>query len=202
MVSFVHEWDVEDDGRSSPVEQTVFFGANDARLPDTTGPAQSVALEEYEKNLAAIITHPAVKAHNPRVMLITPPPVDERLCEAGDLLKGIDEVRRTAENTASYAAAARRVGEELGVPVLDLWSSFMSAAGWSAGEPLPGSQVVARNVLLNELLHDGLHFNPKGYKILFEEMMKLVAETWPDQVPDMLPFVLPAWDSATAWQDD
>ncbi|TKA59751.1 hypothetical protein B0A49_10653 [Cryomyces minteri] len=136
---------------------TVFFGANDARLPDTTGPAQSVALEEYEKNLAAIITHPAVKAHNPRVMLITPPPVDERLCEAGDLLKGIDEVRRTAENTASYAAAARRVG---------------------------------------------LHFNPKGYKILFEEMMKLVAETWPDQVPDMLPFVLPAWDSATAWQDD
>lgn len=40
----------------------------------------------------------------------------------------------------------------------------------------------------------GLHLAPAGYRVLFEETMKLIQETWPDQVPEKLPRPFPAWD--------
>jgi hypothetical protein len=46
----------------------------------------------------------------------------------------------------------------------------------------------------------GLHFNPAGYDILFQETMKLIAERWPDQMPDELAMVLPRWNDADAWK--
>lgn len=46
----------------------------------------------------------------------------------------------------------------------------------------------------------GLHFEPEGYRILFEELMKVVAEQWPDQVPEELPMVFPAWNDQEAWK--
>ncbi|KAK4983844.1 hypothetical protein LTR50_006971 [Elasticomyces elasticus] len=178
---------------------TIFFGANDARLPNTLGYAQTVPLETYKQQLIEIATNPAIKTHNPHMILITPPPIDERLCEATDAAKGINQVRRTAENTARYAEAVREVGEQLNVPVLDIWKAFMQRAGWSEGQPLPGSKDVERNAVLTELMHDGLHFNPAGYRVLFDELMKLIERTWPDQMPDKLPFLLPPWDDADAW---
>jgi hypothetical protein len=30
--------------------------------------------------------------------------------------------------------------------------------------------------------------------------MKLIAERWPDQMPDELSFVLPRWNDAKAWK--
>jgi hypothetical protein len=46
----------------------------------------------------------------------------------------------------------------------------------------------------------GLHFNPAGYDVLFQELVKLIAERWPDQVPEKLPMVLPAWNDPQAWE--
>lgn len=63
---------------------------------------------------------------------------------------------RTAEHTKLYADACCEIGEELGVPVIDLWSVFMAEAGWRKGEPLPGSIKTERNKVLGELLHDGM----------------------------------------------
>jgi hypothetical protein len=48
--------------------------------------------------------------------------------------------------------------------------------------------------------HAGLHFHPAGYKILYQEVTKLIAELWPDQVAEKLPTVLPAWNDAEAWK--
>jgi len=45
----------------------------------------------------------------------------------------------------------------------------------------------------------GLHLSPAGYEILFQELMKVVGERWPDQSPDKLPMVLPPWNDAEAW---
>jgi hypothetical protein len=47
----------------------------------------------------------------------------------------------------------------------------------------------------------GLHFNPAGYEILFQEVNKLIEQKWPDQTPEKLPMVLPAWNVAEAWKD-
>jgi len=168
--------------------------------------------------LKKIVKNAAVQAHNPRVVMITAPPVDEYQLWFADQAKGRPQPSRTAERTKSYADAAREAGNELGAAVLDIWTLFMTKAGWSQGKPLPGSRDVPQNSVLMDLLHDGtlrrvpttefspltlpsgLHLNPSGYRIIHDELLKLVAATWPDQTPERLPFVLPAWDDPDQWK--
>lgn len=134
--------------------QTVFFGANDACLPGSaTG--QHVPLNEYRKNLRDILQHSSVVAQKPRLILLTPPPVNEYQLEEADLVCGIQDPRRTAAHTKEYADACRQVGAEVGVVVLDVWSIFMAKTGWKEGEPLIGSKTIARNEVLEKLLKDG-----------------------------------------------
>ena len=46
----------------------------------------------------------------------------------------------------------------------------------------------------------GLHFHPAGYEILYQEVTKLIAELWPDQVAEKLHTVLPGWNDEAAWK--
>ncbi|KAL9083772.1 MAG: hypothetical protein Q9165_008382 [Trypethelium subeluteriae] len=166
---------------------TIFFGANDARLPNQYASPQHISPEQYRENLEQIIQHPAVKAQSPRIILITPPPIDEYLVEIADRAKGFDEKRRTAENTRRYADIVKEVGKENNVAVLDLWTALMLEAGWSDNEPLLGSKKLPKNPKMEKMLHDGIHFNPEAYKVLYTKLMDLISETWPDQVPEKLP---------------
>ena len=191
--------------------KAVFFGANDACLPGSSND-QHVPLDQFKNNLKAILTHPGVVAQKPRLILITPPPVNEDRLEECDLVKGLTDPRRTAEHTKKYADATCDVGAELGVVVFDIWSLFMAKAGWKAGEPLVGSKKVARNAILDKLLVDGqslgnsqvlsaklatgLHFLPAAYKLMYESMMDLIRREWPDQDPESLYHVFPAWTEA------
>lgn len=102
-----------------------------------------------------MLEHPMVKAQRPRIILITPAPVDEYRLEECDKEKGVQEIRRTAEHTKRYADACREIGQEHGVVILDLWSIFMAKAGWKGGMPLYGSKEVERSAVFGELLHDG-----------------------------------------------
>lgn len=52
---------------------------------------------------------------------------------------------------------------------------------------------------LLELMCSGLHLTPKAYKIVMEELMNLIASAYPDQLPEKLPLVLPAWNDEDAW---
>ena len=112
-------------------------------------------LNDYKQYLKAIAQHPSVAAHNPRLILITPPPINEYKLEESDLVKGLTDPRRTAEHTKKYADACREVAKELGVAVLDIWSIMMAKAGWREGQPLPGSKDVERNEVLEGMLIDG-----------------------------------------------
>jgi lysophospholipase L1-like esterase len=131
-------------------------------------------------------------------------------------------VTRVASATKDYADAACEVGAKLNLPVVNLWRAFMEKAGlkvdaWALGDPIPGSLGVPQNDALVELMYDGmeaglrqtsssltdytgLHLNPAGYEIFFQELMKVIAERWPDQLPDKLPMVLPAWNDAEGWR--
>ena len=91
---------------------TVFFGANDACVP---GHPQHVPLPTYISSLREIISYKGLNSHDTKIILITPPPVDEWQMGNND---------RTAEHTAKYASACRNLGEELELPVLDLWMRF------------------------------------------------------------------------------
>ncbi|KAI4274719.1 MAG: hypothetical protein LQ337_003718 [Flavoplaca oasis] len=176
----------------------VFFGANDACLPGSDS-GQHIPLDIYKQNLREIIKHPCVTAQKTRLILVTPPPIDEYSLEISDAAKGILGVRRTAEHTKLYADACQEVGRDLSLPdlaVLDLWSIFMDAAGHEPGKPLPGSKKTLKSPVLGQLLSDGLHFNPEAYKILFESTMDVVKRHWPDEDPNNLQFVHPSWQVA------
>jgi hypothetical protein len=136
-------------------------GANDSRLPDTPGgPQQNVPLDLFTSNLHAILSHPHLTGRpDLRIVLITPPPVDERMLRAADSgnIPGYDGLRRTAETTARYVEAVRQVGKERGVQVCDVWSAMMREAGWEEGstEKLPGCEDAEENAVLRRFFSDG-----------------------------------------------
>ena len=121
---------------------------------------------------------------------------------------------RTAENTKRYADTCREVGQEIGVPVVDLWQAFMRAAGWREGQPLVGSLKGERSEVLESLLIDGelsrcphtlldylsvflgLHFRPEGYRLMYLTVTKFVQENLPEHAPDEIPYVYPVWEQA------
>jgi hypothetical protein len=41
------------------------------------------------------------------------------------------------------------------VACVDLWTAFMSKAGWQPGDPLYGSQDLPENNAIRRLIHDG-----------------------------------------------
>lgn len=182
----------------------IFFGANDAALPQKHN-SQHIPLSEYKANIEKLITHPLIKAHAPRIILVTPGPVNEHKTWPHDREKGMRSVSRVAAITKSYADGAAAVGTKLGIPVVNLWKAFMTRAGWTEEwkdtEPLPGSLDREENEVLRELMYDGLHFNPEGYKILFREVMEVIEREWPAQKPERLPMVLPAWSDGKAWEE-
>lgn len=69
----------------------------------------------------------------------------------------------------------------------------MSSVGWKEGQPLVGSRDLPENAKFASLFTDGLHLAANGYRIVFEEVMKTIQESWPDQVPENLPYVFPPW---------
>jgi hypothetical protein len=101
-----------------------------------------------------MIQHKLVVAHSPRIVLITPPPLDERKQGAIDIAKGFNP-RRSAENTRLYADAVKEVADDLGLPVCDLWTRCMEIAGWQPGETLPGSRDLPPNQMFDDLMVDG-----------------------------------------------
>lgn len=186
---------------------TFWYGANDARLPNTPGePQQHIPLDEYIENTKTMITHPDVRGHEGiRLILITPPAVDERQCLAADKANNPnngDIIRRKANVTRDYAAAIVKLGQETNVQVLDLWSIMVRRAGGAVEDPVPtGAMEMPQNEVLQSYLLDGLHLSPEGYKVLYDEFMGLIRRVWPDQNPDGLPFILPRWD-ASVWRRD
>ncbi|ATY64775.1 GDSL Lipase Acylhydrolase family [Cordyceps militaris] len=181
-------------------EQTraILFGSNDACLPDAAN-GQHVPLDQYKKNLVQLVTHPALEAHKPRLLLVTPPPIEERRLDHRVKSQGYLKLNRSNVVTKQYADAAREVAKEMKVGCVDLWTAFMSKAGWKPGDPLYGSQDLPENDVIRALIHDGLHFTPEAYEIFYEEVIKVISTTWPDEMPEKLPYIIPAWDDGAAW---
>ena len=160
---------------------TVFFGANDACLP---GSAQHVPINEYAACIRCILQHDLVRKQGTKLVLIIPAPVDEYQ---------LSNNQRTATNTKAYADVCRQVGQELRLPMVDLWSLFMKKAGWDGESELVGSRKCERSKVLGDLLLDGLHFTAKAYSILLRELMNVIHEELPGQKPERMRMVFPAW---------
>ncbi|KAM0874336.1 hypothetical protein ACQ4PT_037495 [Festuca glaucescens] len=168
---------------ADPAAVTVFFGANDASLPDQQQAHQHVPLEEYQTNLRAICAYFKVAAiHTPSwntvclllqllirglvlqnkwpsaaIILITPPPIHEpaRIRDMYGDNAPSRQPERTNEAAGTYAQACIAVAKELDHPVIDIWTQMQQFPDWQTSA-----------------LCDGLHFTPFGNKILFDEVLK------------------------------
>ncbi|XP_056175758.1 GDSL esterase/lipase At5g45920 isoform X2 [Syzygium oleosum] len=142
----------------APLAITVFFGANDACLPDRCSAFQHVPLHEYKQNLHSIISTFKKRWPKTQILLISPPPIDEdaRLkFPYVDNPMGMPE--RTNEAAGAYAKACVSVAAECGFPVVDLWTKMQRFPDWGKA-----------------CLRDGLHLTQTGNRIVFDEViMKL-----------------------------
>eukprot|EP00536_Pseudo-nitzschia_multiseries_P013786 jgi/Psemu1/310276/fgenesh1_kg.615_\ len=149
---------------------TIFFGANDAALPDRD-PAKHVPLPEYQTNLEAIVEKAKQAYPGAKILIIAPPPVDreQRLQfqkkRYGEKATGIPE--RTSEHAGKYAAVCRDVAEKTGVPCLDLFDLMRNAEGNSDEEDI------------GRFFWDGLHFSQTGQKFVYEALSKAISTEFP-----------------------
>lgn len=150
----------------------IFFGANDAVRE---GEAQHVPIAEYKKNLVKLIEYvESLVKPTLGVVVVTPPPVDE--CKWLKHTQAVygkgdpDALSRTFDRTRDYRNAAmdaaRSVSPAGRVLVVDLYSAFFGndvhrADNASYQQPLDVT-------MWTEMFADGLHFDSRGGKIVFE----------------------------------
>ncbi|XP_078174870.1 SGNH hydrolase-type esterase superfamily protein [Carex rostrata] len=158
----------------SPAAVTVFFGANDASLPDQLCGFQHVPLEEYVENLRSIHAYFKKKWPSAVVIFIAPPPIDEE-GRIKDLSKydPSGQAERTNEAAGKYAKACIAVANELSTPVIDTWSKMQEIPDWR-----------------KSALSDGLHFTTLGNKVLFDEVVNTLKDLGlsDEKLPADLPY--------------
>ncbi|XP_029451703.1 isoamyl acetate-hydrolyzing esterase 1 homolog isoform X2 [Rhinatrema bivittatum] len=160
--------------RDSETENTIavviFFGANDSSLKDEN-PQQHIALDEYAENLKSMIQYlQSVAVTKEKIVLVTPPPLEESAWKKWCLTKG-DQLNRLNSVTGEYAKACVQVARSCGTSVLDLWTLMQQdKQGFSS------------------YLSDGLHLSKKGNDFVASQLWSVLEEKL-----CTLPLILPYW---------
>jgi len=177
LTAFKYIFASRDKQHSLPVVRllTIWLGANDAA---PSGDKQHVSYDQYLENIhtmASMIRSPTSPYYSPRtrIILLTPPPVNPSQSPQG--------LNRTPEHARKYADGVKSIGEELDLPVVDVWSLFWGKAGEQEEGLMP-------------LLSDGLHLTKEGYKVVFDGLMDTIRSSYPELTPEKLPYILPYWD--------
>jgi lysophospholipase L1-like esterase len=187
----------------------VLFGANDACVPLPTN-NQHVPLDQFRRNLASIVTHPTIASHSPRILLVTPPPLDEIRITKLDLANGHPAATRQAKVSAAYSQAVREVAAEHAdtVTLIDLWQGLMDRAvektpgfdpaeGQTLGDPEGGVRGH-----LEHLLPDGLHMSGESYRVFFDLVKGHIGTEWAGTEEEArVGYVLPDWRKAPKLED-
>lgn len=145
---------------------TIWLGANDASLPKER---QHVPLEEYADNLRKIVRE--MKKKTKVVILMTPPPCDgeawKKFSNANFGL-GNEKLVRTNEASKAYGDACGRVAAELGCECLNVYELLGGGNGKD---------------IYSKHLSDGLHLSGSGNTLVFEGLMTLIKEKFPEIAP-------------------
>ncbi|KAG3115974.1 hypothetical protein PI124_g20332 [Phytophthora idaei] len=151
----------------SPILITIWLGANDAALPDGSSSESHIPIDEYQDNIAKLVIDFQAITPTSRILLITPPYVDDavqkRNAEAneGDK-KGL--IAHSNEMAGKYARACVDTAKRVGVPVLDLHTYFNSLSKRKR----------------KDLLEDGLHFNTTGNALMYEKLREIIESEFED----------------------
>lgn len=130
---------------------TLFLGANDAACAPSP---QHVPLIEYQNNMTFILDYLRSTFTSATFVLITPPQVSNELWPT-----------RSIATTSEYAKVIRKLGERMGVSVLDLWENGLC------------------RVELSDL-RDGLHLGVDGNKKVLLGLQSLIKSNFPQLSPE------------------
>ncbi|WVQ83514.1 hypothetical protein IAT38_005655 [Cryptococcus sp. DSM 104549] len=184
--------EARDQGKAQHVKLiTIWLGANDACLSPSP---QHVPLEAYKQNLNHIIdllrtpTSPWY-APETKIVLINPPPIIEsawlnsrveKWKQFGSVGPEPDQ-NRDAGVTRQYAEGCKEVAKAKGLPVVDLWTAVVEAAGGEGDDQLA------------PYFYDGLHLTSEGYAVLFKSISALILQEFPELNPETMSMRMPHW---------
>jgi lysophospholipase L1-like esterase len=138
----------------------IFFGANDAALPELDA-HHYVPVPEYADHLKQLIQMVRTK-YAGDILLLTPPPIDHAKRLAFQIekygTKATGVLERTNENTGLYAQACRQVATQEGLHCLDLYTDMQTADpdNWA------------------RFLNDGLHFSLQGHEFVGNAVLEAI----------------------------
>lgn len=156
----------------------IFLGTNDASTE-----FQKVPVDQYRENLDKMVKL-ALK-HDIKLILLGPALHDLALSMVALNDWDSDVPFSSSKATRIYADAAAAVAHENNLPFIDLWKIFQNYGNWTTEDILEGSPD------LSELLSDGVHFTPKAYELIYEELVETISVSYPELLPDNLPLVFP-----------
>lgn len=136
----------------------VMLGTNDAAEPEDGG-GNHVPLDEYAANLGELLDYiRSCGVPDSKVVLITPPPLDEERWKAHTGRRG--RPTRRLETTKKYAELCLRVGKERGITTVDSFNGLLKQSNWRS------------------FFAEGLHFSTVGSqkfaKLLMPTLVKAV----------------------------
>lgn len=156
---------------------TILVGSNDSTAPVSQ---QHVPLEEFQENIRRMVKYfkgMGSRKNEIPVVLLTPPPLDEKGWADFCGLTG-KNVDRTFELTRLYSRAAKAVGEELSLPVIDLHELLEGEAGPE---------------VFKVFFYDGLHFSGQGNTLVAEEILRTINKTFPHLEVEKIAMEGPYW---------
>ncbi|SCW02311.1 LAFE_0F03642g1_1 [Lachancea fermentati] len=153
------------------VMATLFFGTNDAAL----GGSQRVDLPEFKLNMKKMVK--ILKDRGIRPILVGPALHDKNNWEPRKPEEVAAGFVRSNENNKLYSDAGEKLAKEERIPFVNLYQAFSSE----------------RNDSWQSLLSDGIHFTGKGYEVFFNELMKVIEESYPEYSPQNMEYKLPEW---------
>ncbi|KAG8954694.1 hypothetical protein FRC04_011127 [Tulasnella sp. 424] len=163
---------------------TLWLGGNDTCILPS---AQHLPLDRFVVNLrqmVSMVQSPDSEYYSPetRIILITPAPINEavRAATLGSRDPPI-ALDRKSEVTKKYAEAVIKLGQELNVPVLDVYTPIWEAT--DNGDPKK----------LERYLYDGLHLSKEGYAVLYDLLIQTIKTKFPELHYDALPMDFPGW---------
>ncbi|RDW34787.1 SGNH hydrolase-type esterase domain-containing protein [Yarrowia lipolytica] len=166
----------------------IFFGSNDSATNE-----QHVPLDRYKANLEKLAQQAVDRGI--KVILTGPAPHDE--LARREMFKDEPGVNpRSSQLQKRYSEAACEVALKMGLPSTNLWHAFATDAGWEPGMPFPSTVEGEGNeheTSVTKYLKDGLHFAGPGYKVWYDELVKVIGERYPGLSAENLPMVMPLW---------
>lgn len=151
----------------------IFFGTNDSKDNE-----QGVSLEEYKSNLLFMVE--LCEKYNTKIIVVGPAVYSAALGHASDFA--------SIEGHLKYSNAAKEVAENCSVPFVDLWHAFASYLGRTEEE------MVKSPADMSELLVDGAHFAPTGYKIFYQNLTTTISTAFPELAKENLRERLAPWN--------